>query len=93
MKFEAIVRTELGKGASRRLRRAGRFPAIVYGNQAVPISIALIHNEVMNQIDKPSFYEGRITLMISSEEIKVKLQDIQRHAFRLQIEHIDFVRI
>ena len=41
MKFEAVVRTELGKGASRRLRHAGQFPAVVYGGEAAPVSIAL----------------------------------------------------
>ena len=41
MKFEAVVRTELGKGASRRLRHAGQFPAIVYGGEAAPVSCLL----------------------------------------------------
>src|SRR5690554_6802424 len=60
MKFNAVVRTELGKGASRRLRHAGQFPAIVYGGEAAPVSIALKHDDVINQMDKPEFYEGII---------------------------------
>ncbi|WP_342608551.1 50S ribosomal protein L25 [Vibrio tritonius] len=92
MKFEAVVRTELGKGASRRLRITGEFPAIVYGGEAAPVSIALNHDEVMNQMDKPEFYEG-ITLVIDGKELKVKPQDVQRHAFKPKVEHMDFIRI
>ena len=92
MKFEAVVRTELGKGASRRLRIAGEFPAIVYGGEAAPVSIALNHDEVMNQMDKPEFYEG-ITLVIDGKEVKVKPQDVQRHAYKPKVEHMDFIRI
>ena len=56
MKFEAVVRTELGKGASRRLRNTGNFPAIVYGGEAAPVSITLNHDDIVNQMDKPEFY-------------------------------------
>ncbi len=55
MKFEAVLRTDLGKGASRRLRNTGYFPAIVYGGEAAPVSISLNHDDVMNQMDKPEF--------------------------------------
>jgi large subunit ribosomal protein L25 len=92
MKFEAVVRTELGKGASRRLRKTGHFPAIVYGGEAAPVSIALVHTTVINQMDKPEFYEG-IVLVINGEEVKVKAQDVQRHAFKPRVEHMDFIRI
>ncbi|MCW8327805.1 50S ribosomal protein L25 [Photobacterium sp. SDRW27] len=92
MKFEAVVRTDLGKGASRRLRHAEQFPAIVYGGEAAPIAIALQHSDVINQMDKPEFYE-EITLVIDGAEVKVKPQDIQRHAYKPKVEHMDFKRI
>ncbi|KHT63096.1 50S ribosomal protein L25 [Photobacterium gaetbulicola] len=92
MKFEAVVRTDLGKGASRRLRHAGKFPAIVYGGEAAPVSIELNHDEVINQMDKPEFYEG-IVLVIDGQEVAVKPQDIQRHAFKPKVEHMDFKRV
>ncbi|KMV30818.1 50S ribosomal protein L25 [Photobacterium swingsii] len=92
MKFEAVVRTDLGKGASRRLRHAEKFPAIVYGGEAAPIAIELLHSDVINQMDKPAFYE-EITLVIEGQEVKVKPQDIQRHAFKPKVEHMDFKRI
>jgi large subunit ribosomal protein L25 len=92
MKFEAVVRTEQGKGASRRLRHAGKFPAIVYGGTEAPVSIELIHSDVINQMDKPEFYEA-IELVIDGAAVKVKPQDVQRHAFKPKVEHMDFIRI
>ncbi|MGC9423132.1 MULTISPECIES: 50S ribosomal protein L25 [Vibrio] len=92
MKFNAVVRTELGKGASRRLRHADQFPAIVYGGEAAPVAIALKHADIINQMDKPEFYEG-ITLVIDGTEVKVKPQDVQRHVFKPKVEHMDFIRI
>jgi large subunit ribosomal protein L25 len=92
MKFEAVLRTELGKGASRRLRHVGLFPAIVYGGDAAPVSIALTHDDVINQMDKPEFYEA-ITLVIDGAEVKVKPQDVQRHVFKPKVTHMDFIRI
>ena len=92
MKFEAVVRTELGKGASRRLRHAGKFPAVIYGGEAEAVAIELVHSDVINQMDKPEFYET-ITLLIDGAEVKVKPQDVQRHAFKPKVEHMDFIRI
>lgn len=94
MKFEAVVRTEkeLGKGASRRLRLQEKFPAIVYGGEEAPVSIALDHNAIINQMDKPAFYEA-IVLVIDGKEVKVKPQDIQRHPYKPKVQHMDFVRI
>ncbi|EFP94741.1 50S ribosomal protein L25 [Vibrio caribbeanicus] len=92
MKFEAVVRTELGKGASRRLRHAGKFPAVVYGGEEAAVSIVLNHDDIVNQMDKPEFYEG-IVLVIDGKELKVKPQDVQRHAFKPKVEHMDFIRI
>lgn len=92
MKLDAILRTELGKGASRRLRHTGLFPAIIYGGEAAPMSIALKHDDVINQMDKPEFYEA-ITLVIDGVEVQVKPQDVQRHVFKPKVEHMDFIRI
>jgi large subunit ribosomal protein L25 len=92
MKFEAEVRSELGKGASRRLRHAGKFPAVIYGGEAEAVAIALSHDLVLNQMDKPEFYES-ITLVVDGAEVKVKPQDVQRHAFKPKVEHMDFIRI
>ncbi|WP_064603416.1 50S ribosomal protein L25 [Photobacterium sp. J15] len=92
MKFEAVVRTDLGKGASRRLRHANKFPAIIYGGEEAPVAIELNHDDVINQMDKPEFYEA-ITLVVDGKEVKVKPQDIQRHAYKPKVDHMDFKRI
>ncbi|MGF1705337.1 50S ribosomal protein L25 [Enterovibrio baiacu] len=92
MKFNAVVRTEQGKGASRRLRHADQFPAVIYGGEAAPVAIALEHHVVINQMDKPEFYEA-ITLVIDGQEVNVKPQDIQRHPFKPKVMHMDFIRI
>ncbi|HIF9061142.1 TPA: 50S ribosomal protein L25 [Photobacterium damselae] len=92
MKFEAVVRTDLGKGASRRLRHANQFPAIVYGGEEAPVAIVLDHDAVINQMDKPAFYEV-ITLVIDGKEVQVKPQDIQRHPYKPKVNHMDFKRV
>ncbi len=90
--INAEVRKEQGKGASRRLRVANKFPAIVYGGNEAAISIELDHDAVMNQQDKPGFYEEVMTLSIDGKEVKVKVQAVQRHPFKPKLTHIDFVR-
>lgn len=90
--INAEVRKEQGKGASRRLRVANKFPAIVYGGNEAAISIELDHDAVMNQQDKPGFYEEVLTLSIDGKEVKVKVQAVQRHPFKPKLTHIDFVR-
>lgn len=92
MKFEATLRTDKGKGASRRLRHTEKFPAIIYGGKEAPVSIVLCHNAIITQMDKPEFYEA-ITLVIDGKELKVKPQDIQRHAFKPKVMHMDFIRV
>lgn len=92
MKFEAVVRTKQGKGASRRLRHADQFPAIIYGGKEAPVSVVLNHNNIITQMDKPEFY-NEITLVIDGKDVKVKPQDIQRHPFKPKVMHMDFIRI
>ena len=89
--INAIERKEQGKGASRRLRRANQFPAIVYGGNLEPISVTLNHDEVINQESKAEFYEV-LTLVIDGKETKVKVQAVQRHPFKPKVTHIDFLR-
>ena len=90
--INAEVRKEQGKGASRRLRTANKFPAIVYGGKEEAVSIELDHDVVMNLQAKPGFYEEVLTLVIDGKETKVKVQAVQRHPFKPKLHHIDFVR-
>lgn len=72
--INATVRKEQGKGASRRLRVANRFPAIVYGGNEEPIAIDLDHNEVINQEHKSEFYADFVNLVIMVKQLKLKLK-------------------
>ncbi|MGP3592434.1 50S ribosomal protein L25 [Vagococcus sp. WN89Y] len=90
--INAEVRKEQGKGASRRLRIANKFPAIVYGGTEAPVAIELDHDKVWNMQAKPEFYSEVLTLAIDGKEVKVKVQAVQRHAFKPKLTHIDFVR-
>ncbi|WP_275553808.1 50S ribosomal protein L25 [Mixta sp. Marseille-Q2659] len=90
--INATERKEQGKGASRRLRAANKFPAIVYGGKEAAVSIELDHDNVMNMQAKPGFYDEVLVLNIDGKETKVKVQAVQRHPFKPKLHHIDFVR-
>lgn len=90
--INAEVRKEQGKGASRRLRAANKFPAIIYGGKEEPIAIELDHDSVMNMQARPEFYSEVLTIVADGKESKVKVQAVQRHPFKPKLHHIDFVR-
>lgn len=90
--INAEIRKEQGKGASRRLRKDNKLPAIVYGGDQEPVSIELSHDEILNQESKPEFYEV-LTLVVDGEKTKVKVQAVQRHPFKPKLTHIDFLRV
>lgn len=91
--IHATKRKERGKGASRRLRAANRFPAVVYGGNEEAVSIELDHNVIANIQTKPEFYSEILTLVIDGQDNKVKAQAVQRHAFKPKILHMDFLRV
>ncbi|TCW00265.1 50S ribosomal protein L25 [Biostraticola tofi] len=90
--INAEVRKDQGKGASRRLRLANKFPAIVYGGEEAPVAIELDHDIVMNTQTKEGFYTDVLSLVIDGKETKVKVQAVQRHPFKPKLAHVDFVR-
>ncbi|UYU30835.1 50S ribosomal protein L25 [Siccibacter colletis] len=90
--IEAQARKEQGKGASRRLRTANKFPAIIYGGSEAAIAIELDHDKVMNMQAKPEFYSEVLTIAVDGKEIKVKVQAVQRHPYKPKLAHVDFVR-
>ena len=91
--LKAEPRNELGKSASRRLRRSGRIPGTVYGANKEPQSISLLHDEVLHQLDHEAFYSSVLTINVSAESERVVVKDLQRHPYKLEILHIDFLRI
>lgn len=93
IKLNAEVRTDLGKGASRRLRHADKLPAILYGADKEAVSLTLEHNEVLKLNENESFYTSVLTLNVAGEEVQALLKDIQRHPFKPKVLHIDFLRV
>ena len=91
--LDATVRTDLGKGASRRLRREDKLPGIIYGGEEAPVSITLDHNKVNNAADFEAFYSHVITLNVDGKAVEVLVKDMQRHAFKPRILHVDFQRV
>ena len=91
--FQADVRSDLGKGASRRLRHADLVPAIVYGAGKEALSVTLAHKKLILAQEKPEFYSSELTLVINGEEVKVNVKAIQRHPVRYKLVHLDFVRV
>jgi large subunit ribosomal protein L25 len=91
--IDAIARSDQGKGASRRLRRAGKIPAILYGGGSDPQSLSLVHSEILKRLDHEAFYSHILTLNVDGQATKVVLRDMQRHPAKPIIMHMDFQRV
>lgn len=93
--FELIAepRTNVGKGASRRLRHSGKVPGIVYGTEKGPVSIQLDHDDLVHHLEKEAFYSHILTLRVGKDTEEVVLRDLQRHPYKPKIVHIDLQRI
>ncbi|UZE96955.1 50S ribosomal protein L25/general stress protein Ctc [Alkalimarinus alittae] len=90
----AVVRTDKGKGASRRLRRLENLvPAIIYGGDKEPVSLTLKHNEIIKSLESEAFYSHILTISIDGTEESAILKDLQRHPAREEIMHVDFLRV
>ncbi|MFO1371953.1 MAG: 50S ribosomal protein L25/general stress protein Ctc [Candidatus Competibacteraceae bacterium] len=91
--LQAEPRGNLGKGASRRLRRAGKVPAILYGGGQDPLPLVLNHLEVFHQLQNESIYSHVLTLNLGDRTESVVLRDLQRHPFKPTVLHLDFLRV
>lgn len=93
LEFNATKRDEQGTGASRRLRRTGRVPAIIYGGEGRPQQISIDHNELFQLMRKEAFYSSVLSANIDGVKETCILRDVQRHPYRQQILHADFQRV
>ncbi len=87
------LKTEIGKGASRRLRHQGRIPAIMYGAGKDVTMLTLAHNEMIHAIEDEAFFSHILTVDLDGTKEKVILKDMHRHPAKDQIMHVDFQRI
>ena len=90
---DAEPRDDLGKGASRRLRRTGRVPAIIYGAGKEPQNISLDHNKMMHNLENEGFFSHIITVNLGGKKQKTILRDLQRHPAKPILLHVDFQRV
>jgi len=93
MKFVAFERSLQGTSASRRLRRAGKVPGIVYGGEDQPQLIELDHNALWLAIKKEAFHSTILDMELSGKASQVLLRDLQIHPYKQQILHADFQRV
>lgn len=95
MKIEisADTRTLQGKGASRRLRRSGIVPAVIYGGEAPAQSIEMNHKDLFYNLKHEAFHASILTISVDGKKEPVLLRDIQMHPFKQQVLHVDFQRV
>jgi large subunit ribosomal protein L25 len=95
MQIEVIAqkRDVQGTGASRRLRHAGFVPGIVYGGNKEPLAIQLDHNALFHALRKEAFHSSVLNLKVDSTTEMALLRDVQMHAYKPLILHVDFQRI
>ena len=90
---EAEPRTDLGKGASRRLRREGKLPGVIYGTGKEPVSISLKQNELAHQLENEAFFSHILTVKLGKNEEQAIIKDLQRHPSKPILLHVDLQRV
>jgi len=90
----AEIREDVGKGASRRLRRDGKVPAVIYGGDREPVALTLNQAELIHSVELESFFSSVLEIQVG-DKIKQKaiVRDMHRHPFKPVIMHVDFMRV
>ena len=89
----AEPRADQGKGASRRLRRVGKVPAVLYGGKGETQMITLSQNEMSKHVKIEAFFSHILTLKLGAESQQVVIKDLQRHPVNESVIHADFLRV
>ena len=89
----AESRNDTGKGASRRLRRDGKVPAIIYGAGKDPQNLSLLHNELQRRLADEAFYSHILTVNIDGKAEQAVLRDLHRHPAKPIVMHVDLQRV
>lgn len=91
--INAEVRTDQGKGASRRLRRDGKVPGILYGAHQDAQAIVMDHSDLQKNLEFESFYSHILDVKLGGKSQQAILKDVQRHPAKNQILHVDLLRV
>jgi large subunit ribosomal protein L25 len=93
IEINARKREAQGTGASRRLRRLGKVPGIVYGGDKGPANIELDHKDLFFNLRNEKFHASILTLDVAGAKEQVLLRAVNMHPFKMQVQHVDFQRI
>ena len=93
IEISARKREAQGTGASRRLRRLGKVPGILYGGDQDPVNIELDHQDLFLNLRNERFHASILTLELAGAKEQVLLRSLNMHPFKPQVQHIDFQRI
>lgn len=95
MAFEVIAssRSAQGTGASRRLRKEGKLPGIVYGAGKDPVVIEMNHNDMYYALQEEAFHASILNLKIDNTSELALVRSVQYHPFKQQVLHVDFQRV
>jgi len=90
----AEIREDVGKGASRRLRHAGKVPAVIYGGHKDPVSLTVQLDELLHATSNESFFASILEIKVGKDRTQQAIvRDMHRHPFKPVIMHIDFMRV
>jgi len=89
----AESRTDVGKGASRRLRHTGKVPGIIYGSGEDPVPFTVMQDDLLHHLEHEAFYSHILTVTVDGKAQKAVLKDLQRHPAKSKILHVDFLRV
>ena len=91
---QAELREDMGKGASRRLRRhADKVPAIIYGGDKEAQALTLVRKDIEKSLENEAFYSHVLAVNVGGDVQKAILKDLQRHPARNNVMHADFMRV
>ena len=92
--LNAEVREDLGKGASRRLRRlADHVPAIIFGGDKDPQPLTMVRKDLEKSLENEAYFSHVLTINVGGDKQKAILKDLQRHPARNSVMHADFMRV
>ncbi len=92
-KISAEKRDEQGTGASRRLRHAGKVPAILYGAGKDTVMLTLDHNSIFHNLENESFHSSILNVEVDGKSERAILRDVQMHPYKLIVMHLDLLRV
>ena len=90
---EAEVRSNIGTAASRRARRSGHVPVVVYGGGEDEQYLVVDHNKITHQLEVEAFHSALVQIKVGDALQRAILRDVHMHPYKAQVMHLDFQRV